>query len=255
MPDHRRRPLVIGNWKMHKTIAEARSYVAELLPLLEGSDAVDVGLCPPFTALAATVEATLGSRPDVYAQTMHQAPSGGHTGEVSAPMLVELGVNGVLLGHSERRRDDGETDRALGEKVPAALEAGLRPVLCVGESEEERDGGDTERRLRYQVQEALEKIPPESLERLVIAYEPVWAIGSGRSATAEQAQEAIGFIRALVGDRSTAAAERVRVLYGGSVKADNAAALVAGPDVDGALVGGACLDAAEFAAIVAAAGR
>jgi triosephosphate isomerase len=184
---------------------------------------------------------------------MHQSDSGGHTGEVSPPMLTELGVDGVVLGHSERRRDNGETDRALQEKLPAALGAGLRPILCVGETEAERDAGDTERRLRHQVNEALERVALESLPDVVIAYEPVWAIGTGRSATAEQAQEAIGFIRALVGDRSGPGAERVRVLYGGSVKGENAAELLAGPDVDGALVGGASLDPGEFAAIVRAA--
>lgn len=250
-----RRPFVAGNWKMHKTTPEARGYVAELLPLLAGTEAVEVGICPPFTALEASVEALRGSAVAVFAQTMHQSASGGHTGEVSAPMLTELGVDGVVLGHSERRRDNAETDRALQEKLPAALEAGLRPILCVGETETERDEGDTERRLRHQVQEALESVPEDSLAGVVIAYEPVWAIGTGRSATAEQVQEAIGFIRALVGDRSPPAAEQVRVLYGGSVKGENAADLLAGPDVDGALVGGASLEASELAAIVAAAAR
>jgi len=250
-----RRPLVVGNWKMHMTVAEARSYIAELGPLLPGHEAVEVGICPPFTALAACVEELRDSEIAVYAQTMHEGESGGHTGEISAPMLTELGVDGVVLGHSERRRDNAETDRALSEKLPAALEAKLRPILCVGETEAERDDGDTERRLRHQVQEALETVPDESLPDVVIAYEPIWAIGSGRSATAEQVQEAIGFIRALVGDRSAPAAERVRVLYGGSVKGENAAELLAGPDVDGALVGGASLEAPELAAIVAAAAR
>jgi triosephosphate isomerase len=248
-----RRPLLVGNWKMHKTVAEARAYISELLPLLAGAEAVDVGLCPPFTALAASVEALRAAPVAVFAQTMHQSDSGGHTGEVSAPMLTELGVVGVVLGHSERRRDNAETDRSLQEKLPAALAAGLRPILCVGETEAERDAGDTERRLRHQVNEALERVSIESLPEVVIAYEPVWAIGSGRSASADQAQEAIGFIRALVGDRSVPAAERVRVLYGGSVKGENAGELLAGPDVDGALVGGASLDAGEFAAIVRAA--
>jgi triosephosphate isomerase len=160
----------------------------------------------------------------------------------------------VILGHSERRELFGETDRALGLKVPVALDAGLQPILCVGETEEERDRGDTERKLRAQVREDLAKVPIERLGEIVIAYEPIWAIGTGRVATPEQAQEAIAFIRALVADRSREEAESVRVLYGGSVKPDNAAELLALPDVDGALVGGASLDAESFATIVAAAG-
>ena len=159
-----------------------------------------------------------------------------------------------MLGHSERRELCGETDKALALKVPAALEAGLLPVLCVGETEEERDAGDTERKLRHQVQEDLARIAPERLGEIVIAYEPIWAIGTGQVATAEQAQEAIAFVRALVADRSPQQADQTRILYGGSVKPDNAAELLALPDIDGALVGGASLDAESFAAIVAAAG-
>jgi triosephosphate isomerase len=184
---------------------------------------------------------------------MHHESEGAYTGEVSAPMLVELGVDGVVLGHSERRLYNGETDRALQEKVPAALEAGLLPILCVGESEEERERGETERKLRNQVQEGLEKVPDERLAEVVIAYEPIWAIGTGRVASPDQAQEAIGFVRALVGDRSKEAAERTRVLYGGSVKPENAPEIMAQDDVDGALVGGASLDPASLEQIVAAA--
>jgi len=186
---------------------------------------------------------------------MHQAEEGAFTGEVSARMLVDLGVDGVVLGHSERRQHFGETDRALQEKVPAALDAGLLPILCVGETEEEFEAGETQRKLRHQVQEGLEKVADERLADVVIAYEPIWAIGTGRNATPEQAEEAIAFIRALVGDRSKQAAQAVRILYGGSVKAANAAEIMAQPDVDGALVGGASLDPAEFAEIVAAAAK
>jgi triosephosphate isomerase len=168
-------------------------------------------------------------------------------------MLVEADVHGVILGHSERRELFGETDKALALKVPAALEAGLVPILCVGETETERENGDTERKLRHQVQEDLARVDIERLGEVVIAYEPIWAIGTGQVATPEQAQEAIAFVRALVADRSMAAAEHTRVLYGGSVKPDNAAELLALPDVDGALVGGASLEAESFAAIVAAA--
>jgi triosephosphate isomerase len=199
------------------------------------------------------VDSTRGSRVEVYAQNMHHEPEGAYTGEISPPMLVEQQVRGVVLGHSERRMLFAETDRALALKVPAALGAGLRPILCVGESEEERDAGETERTLRHQVQEDLAGVEAEQLPEVVVAYEPVWAIGTGRVATPTQAQEAIGFIRALIADRDPAVAERVRILYGGSVKPENAAELLALPDVDGALVGGASLDAAAFAQIAAAA--
>jgi len=249
-----RTPLIAGNWKMYKTIAEAEEFIQALLPRVSTADGVDVAICPSFLALQAMVDSTRGSRVQVYAQTMHQGREGAFTGEVSGPMLRELDVHGVILGHSERRELFGETDRALAQKVPAALEAGLLPVLCVGETEEERERGDTERKLRHQVQEDLAKVPTDQLGDVVIAYEPIWAIGTGIVATAAQAQEAIAFVRALVADRSREQAERTRVLYGGSVKADNAAELLALPDVDGALVGGASLDAESLAAIAAAAG-
>jgi triosephosphate isomerase len=248
-------PLIAGNWKMYKTVAEAEQFIQALLPWVSTADGVDVAVCPPYLALQAMVDSTRGSRVQVYAQNMHNADEGAFTGEVSPPMLSEVGVHGVILGHSERREQFGETDRALQLKVPAALEAGLLPVLCVGETEEERERGDTERKLRHQVQEDLAKVDTERLGDIVIAYEPIWAIGTGRVATPEQAQEAIAFVRALVADRSREQAERTRVLYGGSVKPDNAAELLALPDVDGALVGGASLDAESFAAIVEAAPR
>jgi triosephosphate isomerase len=246
-------PLIAGNWKMNKTVAEAEAFIASLLPRVSTADGVDVGVCVPFTDLQAVVDSTRGSRVEVYAQNMHQAPSGAFTGEVSAPMLVELDVHGVVLGHSERRQLFGETDRALAEKVPVALDAGLKPILCVGETEEEREAGDTERKLRHQVQEGLEKVATERLGDVVIAYEPIWAIGTGLVATSEQAQEAIAFVRALVADRDREQAERARILYGGSVKPDNAVELLALPDVDGALIGGASLQLDDFVAIVEAA--
>ena len=246
-------PLIAGNWKMNKTVAEAEEFIAALLPRVSGVQGVDVAVCPPFTALQAMVDSARGSRVEVYAQNMHQADSGAFTGEVSAPMLLEVGVHGVVLGHSERRELFGETDRALQLKVPAALAAGLKPILCVGETEDEREAGDTERKLRHQVQEDLARVDVSQLGEVVIAYEPIWAIGTGRVATPEQAQEAIAFIRALVADRSREQAARTRVLYGGSVKDDNCPVLLALPDVDGALVGGASLHAESFAAIVNAA--
>jgi triosephosphate isomerase (TIM) len=254
MPE--RRPAIVGNWKLWGTHAQAADYCERLLALLpdESRRPAAVGVCAPFTSLELCVEALEGSGVGVYAQTMHQDETGAFTGEVSAPMLTEIGVDGVVLGHSERRQFFGETDRALQEKVPAALAAGLRPILCVGETEDEREAGETERKLRHQVQEGLEKVEAERLAEVTIAYEPIWAIGTGKVATPEIAQEAIGFVRALVGDRSREAAERIRVLYGGSVKPDNAAEILAQPDVDGALVGGASLDPDGFARIVAACG-
>jgi triosephosphate isomerase len=242
--------LIAGNWKMHKTIPEAEQFVAALLPQIATADAVDVVVCPPFPALKPLVDATRGSPVAVYAQNMHHEKQGPFTGEVSPRMLVDAGVQGVILGHSERRQHFGETDRALALKVPAALEAGLVPILCVGETEEERERGDTERKLRHQVQEDLVHVEAERLDQVVIAYEPIWAIGTGQTATNEICQEAIAFVRALVADRDADQARRTRLLYGGSVNSDNAAELVALPDVDGALVGGASLDPDSFAAIV-----
>jgi triosephosphate isomerase len=247
-----RTPLIAGNWKMHKTEREARDFVAALLPRLGAGDNVEAAVCAPFTALKALAQAADQSSLGVYAQNMHHADEGPYTGEVSAPMLREIGVHGVVLGHSERREHFGETDRALALKVPAALRAGLRPILCVGETEAEREESATERKLRQQVYDDLANVPEGELERVVIAYEPIWAIGTGRVASADQAQEAIAFIRALVADRAAQAAPRVRVLYGGSVKPENAPELLALPDVDGALVGAASLEVASFAEIVAA---
>jgi triosephosphate isomerase len=248
-----RTPFIAGNWKMNKTASEAEAFIAGLLPRVSTADGVDVAVCVPFTDLQAVVDSTRGSRVEVYAQNMHQAPSGAFTGEVSAPMLVELDVHGVVLGHSERREHFCETDRSLAEKVPAALDAGLTPILCVGETEAEREAGDTERKLRHQVQEGLEKLEVDRLGDVVLAYEPIWAIGTGRVATPEQAQEAIAFVRALVADRDGEQAERTRILYGGSVKPDNAGELLSLPDVDGALVGGASLELSDFVALVEAA--
>ncbi len=247
-----RTPLIAGNWKMHKTAAETEAF----LGAVDGAQfpGVDVAVCVPFTALWAACDAAPAGV-GVYAQTMHEADSGAFTGEVSAPMLAEVGVAGVVLGHSERRQYFCESDKALQRKVPAALDAGLTPILCVGESEEERERGDTERKLRTQVQEGLHDVATERLHEVVIAYEPIWAIGTGKVATPEQAQEAVAFVRALVGDRSKDAEERVRVLYGGSMKPDNATELLALPDCDGGLIGGASLKPDDFLAICSAAAR
>jgi triosephosphate isomerase len=248
-----RTPLIAGNWKMHGTIEEAEERVAAVLPRIATLESVEHGVCVPFTALQAVVDSTRGSALKVFAQNMHYAPEGAFTGEISAPMLTELDIHGVLLGHSERRTYFGETDKALQLKVPAALDAGLDVILCVGETEEERENGDTERRLRHQVQEDLEKVPTERLGDIVIAYEPIWAIGTGQVATPEQAQDALAFVRALVADRSKEEAERTRILYGGSMKPDNAAELLALPDCDGGLIGGASLDVDQIVAIIEAA--
>ncbi|HEV2058504.1 MAG TPA: triose-phosphate isomerase [Solirubrobacteraceae bacterium] len=248
-----RTPFIAGNWKMHKTVEEAEEYIQGLLPRVYGADGVDVAICVPFTALQAMVDSTRGSRVEVFAQNMHEADSGAFTGEVSAPMLTELDVHGVVLGHSERRQHFGETDKALSLKVLAALDAGLKPILCVGETEEERNRGDTERKLRHQVQEGLERLTDEQIAQVTVAYEPIWAIGSGKVATPDQAQDAIAFIRALIADKAPSAAALARVLYGGSVSPDGAAELLALPDVDGALVGGGSLDPDSFARIVDAA--
>ena len=248
-----RTPFIAGNWKMNKTVAEAERYIQALLPQVAAVDGVEIVVCPPFLALGALVDSARGSQVGIYAQNMHEADTGAYTGEVSAAMLGELDVAGVVLGHSERRQYFNETDKALQLKVPKALETGLTPILCVGESEDERERGETERRLRNQVQEGLEKVSAERLPEVVIAYEPIWAIGTGKTATPDQAQEACSFIRALVANRDKAAAEQVRVVYGGSCKPDNAAELLALEDVDGALVGGASLDPGDFTAIVEAA--
>jgi triosephosphate isomerase (TIM) len=246
-----RTPYIAANWKMNKTIAEASEFIDALLPRIAATQH-DVVVCPPFTALQEVVERRRGTAVRVAAQNMHFDESGAFTGEISAAMLVELDVEAVVLGHSERRQFFGETDEALAKKVPAALAADLEPILCVGESEEARDGGQTEEVLERQLQADLAGVSDEDIAKIVIAYEPIWAIGTGKVATAEQAQEACAFIRDVLRARG-AAADDVRILYGGSVKPGNAAELLALPDVDGALVGGAALDAEDFAAIVEAA--
>jgi triosephosphate isomerase (TIM) len=246
--------LIAGNWKMHKTVEQAERFIQGLLPRVASlPDTVEVAICPPFTALGAMVDSARGSRVAVYAQNTHEAYEGAFTGEISAAMLTELDVAGVVIGHSERRQYFGESDRAVALKVAAALNAGLRPIMCVGETEEERLAGETERKLRHQVQEGLEHVPAGRLSEVAIAYEPIWAIGTGQVASAEQAQEAASFIRALVAAEPAAADQPVLVLYGGSVNPANAAELLALPDVDGALVGGASLEPESFAAIAAAA--
>jgi triosephosphate isomerase len=248
-----RRPYIAANWKMHKTIEETEAFLGELLPAVAGTDDVDVVVCPPYLALKPAVELCAQSRVRIAAQNMHEEDSGAFTGEISPPMLTEIGVDGVVLGHSERRTHFAETDEALARKVPAALEAGLQPILCVGETEDERDAGSTESVLLRQVAADLAAVVDRRLADVVIAYEPVWAIGTGRTASPEQVDEAVAFIRRTVAGRSAEAAERIRILYGGSVKPANAAELMVMEGIDGALVGGASLDPSDFSAIVEAA--
>lgn len=245
-------PLIAGNWKMHKTVGEAEALIQALLPRVASLESVEIAVCPPFTALAPMVDSARGSRVAVFAQNMHEADHGAFTGEVSAAMLLDLGVSGVILGHSERRAFFGETDAALARKLPAALTAGLTPILCVGETEAQRLAGETEAHVRAQLESDFAAVEPERYAEVVVAYEPIWAIGTGRVATPAQAQEAVAFVRSVLAERS-AEAERIRVLYGGSVSGENAVELLALADVDGALVGGASLTAESFAAICAAA--
>ena len=248
-----RRTLIAGNWKMHKTVPEAEQLIQALLPRVSSLVGVEIAICPPYTALAPMADSARGSRVAVFAQNMHESEQGAFTGEVSAAMLVDLGVAGVILGHSERRAYFGETDDRLAKKLPAALAAGLVPILCVGESETQRAAGETEAHLRAQLEADFAAVEPERYGEVVVAYEPIWAIGTGRVATPEQAQEAVGFIRQVLAETSAAGAGEVRLLYGGSVTGDNAAELLALEDVDGALVGGASLAVESFAAICAAA--
>jgi triosephosphate isomerase (TIM) len=249
-----RTPYLAANWKMHKTVAESEAFLDRFLGDIGDLADRDIVVCPPFTALPSAVERCRRSAVRVAAQNMHQEGSGAFTGEVSAPMLTTLGVDAVVLGHSERRAMFGETDEALARKVPAALAAGLEPILCVGESEAERDAGETEAVLRRQLDADLCEVDGEQLASVVIAYEPIWAIGTGRTATPEQAEEAIAFIRSLLAARDAGAAEAARILYGGSVKPGNAGQLLGREEIDGALVGGASLEPGDFLAICEAAG-
>src|SRR3954447_19414442 len=232
--------LIAGNWKMFKGPEETLAFCHDLRDQLEWVDGVDVAICPPFPSLHAAVQALAGTDIAIAAQNVHWEVEGAFTGEVSAPMLFELGVYGAIVGHSERRQLFGETDENVGKRAAAGLEAGLSIIACVGETEAERDAGQMEDVLRRQLAVL------EQHDQLVVAYEPVWAIGTGKTATPDQAQEAHAFIRSLLD---------VPILYGGSVKPDNAAELLSQPDVDGALVGGASLEVDSFAAICKAAAQ
>jgi triosephosphate isomerase (TIM) len=251
MPE--RRPLVAANWKMHKTVGETDDFLDRFVASIGDLESVDVAVCPPATALAAAVERTRRSPIKIASQNVHEEESGAFTGEVSIPMLVDLGVEGAIVGHSERRALFCETDEALARKVPALLGAGLLAILCVGETEDQREDGETEAVLRRQIETDLADVEATGLADVVIAYEPIWAIGTGRTATPEQAQEAIAFIRGLLAARDASAAAATRIVYGGSVKPDNAGELFEQPDIDGGLVGGASLEVDGFLAICSAA--
>jgi len=246
-----RTPLVVANWKMHGTCAEARTLALGVREGLRGVEGVEVVLCPPFTALAAVGGVLAGSRVGLGAQDAHWEASGAFTGAVSPAMLVELGCRFVILGHSERRQHFGESDETVNRKVRAALAHGLTPILCVGEREAERERGATFAVVETQLRGGLAGLGAAEVARVVLAYEPVWAIGTGRNAIPEQAAEVHAFLRGLLGEAaSKEVAQAARILYGGSVKPDNIGALIAEPEIDGGLVGGASLRAPEFLAIV-----
>jgi len=253
-----RRKIFAANWKMNLAPLEARTLIAALRAILDPDAAAlardrEVVIAPPFVAIAAAAQALAGSSIELGAQNMHFEDSGAFTGEVSAPMLKECGVRHIILGHSERRRLFGETDALVNQKLKAALKHGLKPIVCIGETLEERDAGSTLQVVMTQLNGGLEGLDNSQLAKITLAYEPVWAIGTGRNATPEQAQGVHGAIRGALAERSAHdVAQAIRILYGGSVTAENVDALVSKPDIDGALVGGASLKADAFARIVRA---
>lgn len=251
---HTRRPVVAGNWKMHKTVAESLALVRELRGMVSMlRDKVEIAVAPPFTALHPVARALEDSNIGVAGQNCFWEVQGAFTGEIAAPMLAELGAGYVILGHSERRQHFGETDATVNKRLQAAVAAKLVPIVCVGETLGERETGKTLEVVSRQVEGGLSGFSADQVSNFVLAYEPVWAIGTGRTASSAQAQEVHASIRQLVGRLfGKEAAERVRIQYGGSVKPDNAQELLGQPDVDGALVGGASLKAGDFAAIVKA---
>jgi triosephosphate isomerase len=245
-----RKIIIAGNWKMNKTIAEAKELIAELKGLVADVNAVEVVVCPTFTALGAAVETAAGSNVKVGAQNVHWAESGAFTGEISAAMLKEIGVEYVIIGHSERRQYFGETDATVNQRLKAALAAGLKPIVCIGEMLEEREGGETEEVLLTQLEGGLAGISAEEMANIVIAYEPVWAIGTGKTATPEMAEETHRYIRCTLKSMFGETAEDIVIQYGGSMKPANAGELVAQKNIDGGLIGGASLEAESFAALI-----
>ena len=245
-----RKPIIAGNWKMNNTIAETKALVTELIPLVKDAKA-DVVICTPYTDLATAVEMTKGTNIHVGAENVHWAEKGAFTGEVSANMLVELGVEYVIIGHSERRQYFGETDQTVNKRVLAAVAAGLKVILCVGEMKDVREAGATDGLVDYQTIMALNGLTAEQVADVVIAYEPVWAIGTGLTATDEQANETIGVIRKAVARKyGQECADKVRIQYGGSMNPKNVKGLMAQPEIDGGLIGGASLKAPDFSLVV-----
>lgn len=240
-----------GNWKMYKTVSETSAFFEKFCPIVDKAKDRDIVICPTFVNLAAAVEATKGTRVEIGAQNLFWAKEGAYTGEICGPMLTAVGVKWVLIGHSERRQYFGETNETVLKRTQAALECGLTPIVCVGERLEERESGNTNSVLEEQFRGGIAQLTAEQFAKIVIAYEPVWAIGTGKTATPEIAEEAHAHIRALVNSKyGDDAASNLRILYGGSVKPDNAKTLMAQADIDGVLVGGASLDPVSFAAIV-----
>jgi triosephosphate isomerase (TIM) len=246
-----RRPVIAGNWKMYKTREETRAFFDAFKPLVAGSHSCDIIVAPPFTALTTAVEATRGSNIAIAAQNAHWEREGAFTGEISMRMIVDCGSKAVIIGHSERRQYFGETDESVNRKVKAALEAKLTPIVCVGESLAEREANLTHSVLKRQFEGGLAALTAEDFSRILLAYEPVWAIGTGKTATPEIAEDVHRYLRGLAAKHfSPEQASAVRILYGGSVKPDNIKGLMAQAEIDGALVGGASLDPKSFAAIV-----
>ncbi len=246
-----RTPLMAGNWKMYKTPSQTAEFFQKFLPLVAHSSHCDILICPPAIDIPAAVEAARGSRVTVGGQNLFWEPEGAYTGEISGAMLKAAGCAAVIIGHSERRQYFGETDATVLRRTQAALDAGLIPIVCVGERLDEREAGRTDEVLRTQFNDGIAGLTPLQFEKVVIAYEPVWAIGTGKTATPEMAAEAHRCLRGLVKGRfGEEAAARLRILYGGSVKPDNIRGLMAQPEIDGALVGGASLDPISFASIV-----
>ena len=246
-----RRPLIAGNWKMYKTPADAAETARELVERVTGVTGVDIMIAPTYTALEPVFKVIKDSPVALGAQNLFWENEGAYTGEISAPMLKSVGCRYAIVGHSERRQYFGETDETVNKKIQAAIQVGLKPVFCVGETEKERESEQTLSVLDKQVKKGLERLVSDQLDNLIIAYEPVWAIGTGKTATDDQAQEVHQFIRSLLEKNfSGALSDATRILYGGSVKPDNIAGLMTMPDIDGALVGGASLDAESFSKIV-----
>ena len=245
-----RKPVIAGNWKMNNTIAAATSLINELKPLVADAEA-EVVICVPYTAIQKAAELTRGTNIAVGAENVAWADKGAFTGEISAEMLKEVGAEYVIIGHSERRQMFGETDETVNMRTVQALKYSLKPIVCVGETLEEREGGKTETVVKRQTEGAFKGISAAELDNVIIAYEPVWAIGTGKTATSEQANETIKYIRSVVaGLYGKATADKLRIQYGGSMNPSSAAALMAQPDIDGGLIGGASLKAADFSKVV-----